>query len=308
MRRIAVLCFTTLLVISCSLGARAADVLTPGLLKFSIYTNIPGANVTDLTSNPSYPASPGEIRYLRSFNTRDAAPNDVLQNFGGRIEGFLTPLQSGDYHFFLRSDSGSQLWLSSDESEANATVIAQELDRGDAFMEPSTGDAATSPAITLTAGQRYFIMVLYKGNSGGGNSTDFAQVAWRRTDDVAPAASLRPIDGAFLSAATSDAAGPTINITQQPQSVAAAENSRATFSVAADVTPTNDVAILWLRNGANIPGAIGASYARFMDKTDDSARFRAVISVPGLTVTSAEATASVSGDTTTRFGRRERRA
>jgi hypothetical protein len=297
MRRIAVLCFTTLLVISCSLEARAADVLTPGLLKFSIYTNIAGANVTDLTASPSYPASPGEVRYLRSFNTRDAAPNDVLQNFGGRIEGFLTPLQSGDYHFFLRSDSGSQLRLSSDESEANATLIAQELDRGDAFMEPG-GDAATSTAITLTAGQRYFIMVLYKGNTGGGNSTDFAQVAWRKTDDVTPARSLKPIDGAFLSATTSDAAGPTINITQQPQGVAAAENSRATFTVAADVTPTNYVAILWQRDGTNIPGATGTSYARFMDKADDGVPFRALISVPGSTVTSAEAIASVSDDTT----------
>ena len=258
MRRFAVLCFTSLLVISCSLDSRAADVLTPGLLKFSIYTGIPGANVADLTSNPNYPASPGEIRYLRSFNTRDAAPNDALQDFGGRIEGFLTPLQSGDYHFFLRSDSASQLWLSTDDAEANAILIAQELDRGDAFLEPGA-DAATSTAITLVAGQPYFIMVLHKGNSGQGNSTDFAQVAWRKTDDTTPAASLKPIDGTFLSALTSDAAGPTINITQQPQNVTVAENLRATFTVAADVTPTNYVAIVWQRNGTNIPGATGTN-------------------------------------------------
>jgi hypothetical protein len=300
MQRIAVLCLTTLAVISGSPHSRGADVLTPGLLKFSIYTNIAGANVTDLTSNPNYPASPGEVRYLRSLNTRDAAPNDVLQSFGGRIEGFLTPLQSGDYHFFLRSDSGSQLLLSTDELEVNATVIAQELDRGDTFMEPG-GDAATSTAITLTAGQRYFIMVLYKGNTGGGNSTDFAQVAWRKTDDVTPARSLRPIDGAFLSALTSDAAGPSITITQQPQNITVAENSRATFTVSADVTPTNYVAIVWQRNGTNIPGATGTNYTRFMDKADDGVAFRAVISVPGLTVTSAEAITSVPNDTTSPF-------
>ena len=108
MRRIAILCFTRLLVIVCSLDSRAADVLTPGLLKFSIYTNISGGNVTDLTGNPNYPASPGEIRYLRSFNTRDAAPNDVLQNFGGRIEGFLTPVESGDLKFPRKSGQGAE--------------------------------------------------------------------------------------------------------------------------------------------------------------------------------------------------------
>lgn len=297
MRRIAVLCFTWLLVTSCSFDLYAADILTPGLLKLSIYTGIPGATVAELTSNPNYPDSPGEIRYLRSFNTRDAAPNDALQDFGGRIEGFLTPLQSGDYHFFLRSDSASELWLSTDDSQVNAALVAQEADRGDTFLEPG-GDAATSAAVTLSAGQRYFIMVLYKGNSGGGNSTDFAQVAWRKTDDTTPAATLKPIDGAFLSALTTDGAGPAIDITQQPQNVTVAENSRATFSVAANVTPTNYVAIVWQRNGANIPGATETNYTRFMDKADDGAQFRAIISAPGLTVTSAEATASVPNDTT----------
>src|SRR5688572_10968582 len=136
--------FATLLVLITSVihsvSSQAADVLTPGLLKMSIYTNIAGTAVTDLTADPNFPASPGEVRYLRSFNTRDAAPNDLLENFGGRIEGFITPLESGDYTFFLRSDAGSQLWLSTDATEANAVMIAEELDRGDAFQEPETGD------------------------------------------------------------------------------------------------------------------------------------------------------------------------
>jgi hypothetical protein len=296
--RSAILLFTTIsLLFVQPLSARAADVLTPGLLKMSIYTNIAGTAVTDLTADPNFPAAPGEVRYLRSFNTRDAAPNDVLENFGGRIEGFISPLETGDYTFFLRSDAGSQLWLSTDATEANATMIAEELDRGDAFREPDTGDLATSAAITLTAGQRHFIMVLYKSGALAGNSTDFAQVAWRKSDDTTPAASLQPIHGAFLSTLASDAGAPSVTITEQPQNITAAENSRATFTVAANFSPTNYTSILWQRNGVNIPNATGPTYTRFLDMADNGAKFRAVLSVPGATVNSAEATATVTADT-----------
>src|SRR5688572_11994150 len=126
MRPVIVLSVFILAIVFDFFPSRAADVLTPGLLKMSIYTNLPGTAVTDLLADANYPAAPGEVRYLRSFNTRDAAPTDLLENFGGRIEGFLTPLESGDYTFFLRSDAGSQLWLSTDATEASAVMIAEE--------------------------------------------------------------------------------------------------------------------------------------------------------------------------------------
>jgi hypothetical protein len=289
--------FVTLLCLS-SASAIAADVLTPCLLKVSLFTNFTSLTVGELTADPRYPASPSEVRFLRSFNTRDALPTDALQDFGGRIEGFLTPQESGDYHFFLRSDHASQLWLSSDPSEAGAALIAEELDNGDPFLEPDTGDPATSAPVPLTIGQRYFIMVLYKGRSGGGNSTDVAQVAWRKVGDPTPALSLKPIPAAFLSTLASDAQGPSINVTQHPQPVTAEENSKAGFTVAAAVSPTNYVCIQWQRNGVNIPGATGTNYTRFLDKADDGAKFRAIVAVPGAFTNSLEASATVSDDQT----------
>ncbi|HRY48867.1 MAG TPA: PA14 domain-containing protein [Candidatus Paceibacterota bacterium] len=290
--------FIALLVFLASASAWAAEVLTPGLLKLSIYTNIAGTTVDDLLADAQYPTSPTEIRYLRSFNTRDALPTDALEDYGGRIEGYLTPLQTGDYLFFLRSDKASRLFLSLDESEANAIQIAEEMDNGDPFMDPETGDPATSGPVSLTAGQRYFIMVLYKASSGGGNSTDFAQVAWRKADDATPALELKPIPAAYLSTLASDTAGPGITFTTQPANVTLEENSPATFTVAANVTPTQDALVQWQRNGVNIPGATGSSYTRFLDKADNAAKFRAVISVPGLSAYSAEAVATVSDDKT----------
>jgi len=281
---------------------KGADVLTPGFLKVSLYTNITGTAVSALTADPRYPATPSEVRYLRSFNTRDALPNDALENFGGRIEGYITPLVSGEYHFFLRSDDNSELWLSTDDTEAGAVLIAQETDCCDLFSEPGGGDAATTAApITLIAGQRYFIMVLYKSPGGGSNgqSTDYAQVAWRPADDLlTPATALQPIDGAFLSTLASDAAGPTVTITQQPQSLTAEESARVTLSVAATTTPATNRVIQWQRNGENIPGATGTNYSFFVNAADNGVPYRAVVSVPGAVAQSSEAIITVSPNDT----------
>lgn len=300
MKRLAllILALTMLLCVLCP-PTRGAEVLTPGFLKLSLYTNITGTAVSDLTSDPGFPGSPSEVRYLRSFNTRDALPTDALQDYGSRIEGFLTPLESGDYNFFLRSDRSSELWLSSDATEANASPIASQTAYGNAFMEPDSNDPTTSQPVSLTAGKRYFIMVLYKATSGGGASADYAQVAWRKVGETnPPAALLKPIPAAYLSTMASDAGGPKITITKSPADLTAEENSSVTFTVAATVSPTNYVCIQWQRNGVNIPGATGASYTRFLDKADQGAKFRAVVAVPGASMNSAEATVTVTDDKT----------
>src|SRR5688572_3008954 len=277
----------------------AADVLTPGFLKVSLYTNIAGTAVSALTADPRYPLAPDEVRYLRSFNTRDALPNDALENFGGRIEGYLTPLVSGDYHFFLRSDDASELWLSTDDTETAAVLIAQETGCCGLFAEPGTDPATTAVPVSLVAGQRYFIMVLYKSPGGGNNgqSTDYAQVAWRLSDDLTPATALQPIAGSFLSTLASDAQGPTITITQPPQSLTAEESARVTLSVAATTTPTNRV-IQWQRNGENIPGATGTNYSFFVTAADNGLPYRAVVSVPGAVAQSSDAIITVSPNDT----------
>jgi hypothetical protein len=294
-----ILCALLALLALTSLTTKAADVLTPGFLKISLYTNIPGTAVSALTADPRYPFEPNEVRYLRSFNTRDALPNDAVENFGGRIEGFITPLVTGDYHFFLRSDDSSELLLSTDDTEGSAVLIAQETGCCGLFAEPGTDPATTAVPIPLVAGQRYFIMVLYKtGGGAGGQSTDMAQVAWRLDDPAIippPASALQPIPGAFLSTLASDAQSPTITITQQPASLTAEESARVRFSVAATTTPTNRV-IQWQRNGENIPGATGTNYSFFATKADHNATFRAVVSVPGAFVESSEAVLTVSPD------------
>ena len=129
--------------------AQAQDIVVPGLIKLEAYTNILTTTIESLTSDPSYPASPGEVLYLTAFDTRTGYPTDVHENYGGRITGYVTPTQSGEYEFFLRSDDAGQLFVSTDDTEANLAAVAEETGCCDAFHE--SGDPETSAPIALVA-------------------------------------------------------------------------------------------------------------------------------------------------------------
>jgi hypothetical protein len=169
-----------------------------GVLKFSYWTEITGTPVDNLYSDPRYPASPTGTGAVYSFNSRDYFPTDALESYGATLEGFITPAESGDYRFFVYSDDASQLFLSTDDKEANLTVIAEEPSCCNNFTEPDGTHTRTSEPIALVAGKKYFVRLVYKEGTGG----DYGQVAWRKEGDKTPAGSLRPIPGKFLSSVT----------------------------------------------------------------------------------------------------------
>jgi hypothetical protein len=268
----------------------AQNILIPSFLKHDAYTNITGNAVQSLLDDPSYPNSPGEVLYMTAFDSRTVYANDSHEAFGGRISGFLTPTESGDYEFFLRSDDASQLFLSTDDKEAGLQVIAEETGCCGGFEE--TGAAETSVPITLQAGKRYAIQALYKEGVGG----DFCQVAWRKAGDTTPSASLTPIPGAFLSSMI--AAKGSIAITKQPVNASAAQNDLATFSI--EVTSSQGPTVIqWQKNGVSIPGKTGSTLTLGpLPSSDNNAKIRALISIPGAVTNSAEVTLTVTTDTT----------
>jgi Concanavalin A-like lectin/glucanases superfamily/PA14 domain/Bacterial Ig-like domain len=168
-----------------------------GVLKISTWTGIPGDPVQNLYDDPRYPATPDSVGAVFSFNSRDYYPTDSLEAYGATIEGYLTPTETGDYHFFDRSDDSSELYISTDDKEANLAVQAFESDCCEPFMEPGSDDATTATPVSLVANKKYFIRLVYKEGGGG----DYGQVAWRKAGDTTPAGSLQPIPGQFLSSA-----------------------------------------------------------------------------------------------------------
>lgn len=204
--------------------------VTDGALKFSFWGDISGTPVTALTDDPRYPATPDRVGTVFSFNSRDYFPNDSTDNYGATIEGFVTPTETADYHFFLRSDDASELYISSNDSPDNLVLQAYETGCCDAFKEPGSdgADETTFTPISMQAGRKYFVRVIYKEGGGG----DYAQVAWRKSTDTTPAASLQPISSAFISSATPLPAPPEGAFT----AVSPANNAR-------NVSPATSVAI-----------------------------------------------------------------
>ena len=101
---------------------------------------------------------------------------------------------TGSYTFWLCSDDDSELWLSTSSNPASKTRIAGLSSRRPPGYQDWT-KAAKSAAISLTAGQKYYIEVLHKESTG----TDHCSVGWAKPgqgttapSECIPAASLTP--------------------------------------------------------------------------------------------------------------------
>jgi hypothetical protein len=132
------------------------------------WDNIPGVDISALTNSSKYPNNPDFTEMLESFSSVPA-----LDQYGGRIHGWLYAPGTGDYTFWLCSDNQGELWLSTDDDSANARLIALESDWA-AANTWGTGEEQSEP-IALVAGNRYYIMALWKEEDGG----DQCQVAWQ---------------------------------------------------------------------------------------------------------------------------------
>lgn len=279
----------------------SAWVLAIGFLRHEYWggLNTAPGTIDDLLSDPRYPNAPDQVGYVSAFDTRTIFPNDTHEYYGAKMSGFIIPKETADYYFFIRSDDASQLYLSTDESPDNVVLIAEETGCCNAFLEPGALQTSFAP-IRLVAGQRYYVMAVMKEGTGG----DYCQVAWRKDGDPTPASSLTPIPGEFL-ATYADPGIATIEITKQPEDFATSENKTATFTVSATGSPP-PLIYQWQRANPgstvfeNIPGATSASYTTPLLKraTDHGARYRVLVTVPGKTVASAEATLSVEIDIT----------
>jgi uncharacterized repeat protein (TIGR03806 family) len=148
-----------------------------------------GSQVTDLTSNGNFPNSPSS----QDYPTLAEGPTDTADFYGSRLIGYVYPPISGQYTFYVASDDGSELWLSTDSNPVNRVKIASVPQ----WTGPREWDKFTaagqqqSVAITLAAGQAYFIEALQKEGAGGDNLA----IGWKLPNGLYE----RPILGVHLS-------------------------------------------------------------------------------------------------------------
>ena len=157
-----------------------------GSIRRDWWTGINGAAVDDLTGNGNFPDHPSGSDSLTAFE----APVNWADNYGTRIHGYLTPTVSGQYRFYIASDDGGALWLSTDGNAANRVRIAH-VPGWSSSRQWTKYAAQASALITLEAGETYYIEALQKEAGGGDNLA----VGWLRPG----ASTVEVIPGAYLS-------------------------------------------------------------------------------------------------------------
>jgi uncharacterized protein (DUF427 family) len=168
---------------SLSLSATAYT-RTGGLLREK-WNDLSGGTIASLTSVGAYPRFPDSTSVAVTAET----PQDSGDNYGEKLSGWIVPPTTGTYRFYLSSDDASQLWLSTNADPANKTQRAQIT----GYTGFRTYSASTA-AITLTAGQRYYIEILHKEGGGG----DHLSLAWQIPGGAVPTTGALPIDGQYL--------------------------------------------------------------------------------------------------------------
>ncbi|HEY5914951.1 MAG TPA: PA14 domain-containing protein, partial [Verrucomicrobiae bacterium] len=238
--------------------ARDGFAQSAGVLR-EVYDGIAGTTIPDLTSSPAFPSSPSSVEVLPTFE----APTDVADYYGQRLSAYLLPPTTGDYNFWVASDDNSILFLSTDTTPGNKTVIASVPGWTSSREWGKYSEQASMP-VSLVGGRKYYIEALMKEGSGGDNLA----VRWQLPDGTIE----EPIPGSRLQVF-----GLTPpQITQQPANVTVTEGGVATFSV--QIAWAYGAAYQWQRGAANIPGATGSAYTLAPALlSDNNAQFRCLV-------------------------------
>ena len=271
-------------------GSFTAWAFSRGFARREVFLNLGTANsLSALTGSPKFPDSPDQVSFLAQLE----APVNVSDAYGERLLGLLLPPLTGFYVLYVASDDEGALYLSTDDNPANKTLIASGPDANvPAPREWNRYPSQRSAPVWLVAGQSYYLEAQMKEGVGG----DHLAVAWQLPGGSAPTNGAAPIPGTYL-ATYANPAGTSLVITQQPASVTVLESNPTNFTVGVTASYT-PAFYQWQKNGVDIPGTNAATYTTpRLFRTDDGARFRCFVSIPGTNLLSAEAVVTVVPDT-----------
>lgn len=159
-----------------------------GFINYQRWDNISGSAVSNLTSNPNYPNNPSSTGTRTLFEM----PQNIGNNIGIRMNGYICPPTSGSYVFWIASDASGELWLSTTSSTANTMKIAFNT-VATKFRQWNKQASQKSASINLIAGQVYYVEALMKESNGSDNLS----VGWAKPGQSTSAPS-EVIPGAYL--------------------------------------------------------------------------------------------------------------
>jgi autotransporter-associated beta strand protein len=182
-----------------------------GSVMREVWHGLAGSSLGTMTSNANYPNKPASREFLTSF---ECLARDWEDSFGTRVTGFIRAPLTGSYTFAVSGDEVVELYLSTDASPANKSLIASST-TATAFRDFTANPSQQSTERTLIAGQRYYVELLHKENTGA----DHWSVAWKKPGD----AELSIIPGSVLMMPGTELATPSTSnyfntlATEQPR-------------------------------------------------------------------------------------------
>ena len=214
---------------------------------------IPGnslAALTNTTYNPNWPNHPN-TNYTAIYPGFETETNTALNYYGQRLRTFVIPPLDGNYTFWIASADTSELWLSVDETSANAAPACWVSDA----TSPRQWTLETnqqSALIPLQAGHRYYLEARMQHSRGNDNLA----VGWQLPTGAyeQPLVALSPAGTRLVPYSGVDLMP---GIYGQPTNLVAADGGPAVFSVL--VTNPAPVTYQWQVNGTNLAEAIAAS-------------------------------------------------
>ena len=240
------------------------------------WSNINGNLLSSLTGHPTYPSSPTFSQLV--FDLFEAK-SDIMDNYGQRMSGYFIPPTTGAYTFYIASDDESQLYLSTTELTADKKLIAYVKGHCPSRVWTSF-PSQKSTAISLVAGQRYYIEALHKEGIGGDNLAVGM--------DLPDGTQQRPIQATYLRSMSSTVVSPptptnTVTLAITDSQVKENPNDTGLYTVTRSGSNTSPLTVFfgitgtavytadYLPTGLSVIIPAGASNATILIKPVDDA-------------------------------------
>ncbi|NNE29516.1 MAG: HYR domain-containing protein [Saprospiraceae bacterium] len=203
------------------------------------WNNIPGNSVSSIPVD----TPPDETAVLSIFEI----PINVDDNYGARVRGYICAPQTGNYTFWISSDDNGALYLSTNASEGNKSLIASVpgwtfSQQWDKYPEQQ------SVPIYLVGGNQYYIEALMKEAGGGDNLA----VGWQLPSGIME----RPIFGNRLILWDGGVPPDPLDQTITFQAIPDKFNTDPPFPITASATSGLPVSFAVLSGPATVSGDI----------------------------------------------------
>jgi len=135
---------------------------------FDVFESLDGGSaVESLKTHVNYPNSPTSRTVLRGFSNYDLESG--LDNYGGKIYGWIVIPKTANYTFAFRSDDGGELFVSPNSNPSEAVSLFETTSYSSTWQE------FPSSRRELQQGDEIYVELLYKEGYGG----DFGEIGIR---------------------------------------------------------------------------------------------------------------------------------